>query len=186
LRAWDRQGLPPIGVSVNVSARQFAFPELVDSVEAAVDASGLAPGRLELEVTQSTLADPDGAQDTLRRLRDIGVGVAIDDFGTGFSSLAYLNRLPISAIKLDRSFVSPLGDDLHAADTVTAVIGLAHQLELSTVAEGVENERQAGFLQAQGCDRLQGFGVCRPMPSHTASGWLGERARTVAATPADA
>ncbi|HEY2637067.1 MAG TPA: GGDEF domain-containing response regulator, partial [Solirubrobacteraceae bacterium] len=138
MKAWDRQGLPHIGVSVNVSARQFASPSLVPAVEDALVATGLEPSRLELEVTESMLADPDGTSRTLARLRSIGVRVAIDDFGTGFSSLAYLRRFPIDTIKIDRSFVSPLGEDVHAADIVTAIIGLAHQLELGTVAEGVE------------------------------------------------
>ncbi len=111
---------------------------------------------------------------------------AIDDFGTGFSSLAYLRRLRadganlISTIKIDRSFVSDLGEDAHAGGVVTAILSHTRELELATVAEGVETETQAGFLREQGCDTLQGYRICRPLPADEASAWLGEHAAATA------
>ena len=146
-----------------------------------MNACGIAAERLELEVTESTLADPDRTIDTLNALCRLGVRVAIDDFGTGYASLAYLRRFRaegdlVHTLKIDRSFVADLGEDEHAAGIVTAILGLARGLDLRTVGEGVETERQAGFLREQGCDDLQGFRICRPLPTDEASAWLGAHA----------
>jgi EAL domain-containing protein (putative c-di-GMP-specific phosphodiesterase class I)/GGDEF domain-containing protein/CheY-like chemotaxis protein len=181
LRAWDRAGMAPIGMAVNVSPRQFASPNLVPTVEQALSACGIAAERLELEVTESTLADPDRTMGTLSALGRLGVRVAIDDFGTGYASLAYLRKFRaegdlVHTIKIDRSFVADLGEDEHAGGIVTAILGLARGLDLRTVGEGVETERQAGFLREQGCDDLQGFRICRPLPTDEASAWLGTHA----------
>ena len=143
---------------VNLSARQFEQASLVDDVAAALAASGLQPGRLCLELTESLLLpDFTVAVQTLTRLRELGVSIALDDFGTGYSSLAYLKRLPIDVIKLDRSFVGGLPDDPYDLAIVQAVATMARRIGLDIVAEGVETRAQADSLRACGVERAQGF-----------------------------
>ncbi len=170
LRAWRDAGLAPPRCSVNVSARQFAHPTLVDEVHSALDAAGLDANALEIEVTESSLmADPDRAQQSLKRLQALGVHIAVDDFGTGHSSLAYLKRFPAQTLKIDRSFVSGLPLDRDDAAITRAVIVLAHSLDMRVVAEGVETSSQLRFLAEAGCDEVQGFLLGRPMgPEHLA------------------
>jgi diguanylate cyclase (GGDEF)-like protein len=156
-RTWQRQGLPRFTVAVNLSPRQFVGESLIDDVRSALAASGLAASDLELEVTESmVMNDPDQAVDTLRRLKDLGIRVAIDDFGTGYSSLAYLKRFPIDSVKVDRSFVEDIPQDLDSMAIAQAVIAMAHNLRLKVVAEGVESEAQVSFLRGEGCDEMQG------------------------------
>ena len=153
------------GVSVNLSARQLSRPELADVVAGALEASGLAPGALTLEVTETALMEhPDRAQETLCRLRDLGVRLAIDDFGTGYSSLLYLRRLPVDVLKIDRTFVGGLTTDEDDAAIVRAVIGLAHSVGVTVVAEGVETEEQSSTLRDLRCDFAQGYLWGRPAP----------------------
>jgi EAL domain-containing protein (putative c-di-GMP-specific phosphodiesterase class I) len=170
LRAWRDAGLAPPRCSVNVSARQFAHPTLVDEVRSALAAAGLDADALEIEVTESSLmADPDRAQQSLKRLQALGVHIAVDDFGTGHSSLAYLKRFPAQTLKIDRSFVSGLPLDRDDAAITRAVIVLAHSLDMRVVAEGVETSSQLSFLVEAGCDEVQGFLLGRPMgPEHLA------------------
>ncbi len=157
-REWLDAGLPPVRLSVNVSAVQFRSPGLSASVAAALAASGLEPGWLELEITEGCLMeDATAARTTLEALRTHGVSIAIDDFGTGYSSLAYLKHFPIQRLKIDRSFVSGLPGDASDAAIARAIVHLAQSLHLETVAEGVETAAQRDFLAGLGCESAQGW-----------------------------
>ena len=167
--AWNRdragRGLDPLKMSVNVSAHQLLQPGFPTTVRTALAIAGLPPGQLTLEITETVLVD--GAHRAavhLRELADLGVTLSLDDFGTGYSSLAYLRRFPIDLIKIDRSFVSGLGRS-HADETIVrAIIGLAHNLERTVLAEGIETAEQAQRLRAMGCDYGQGYHYGRPLP----------------------
>ena len=153
----------PLRVGVNVSSHQLRHGDLLEVVRGALGASGLPPERLELEITESAFVDDFGAAaETLGALRRLGVRIALDDFGTGFSTLSNLMRLPIDALKIDRSFVRAIETDEHARTVIAAVIGIAHRLRLTVVAEGVENEAQASFLRGERCHVFQGYWVGRP------------------------
>jgi diguanylate cyclase (GGDEF)-like protein len=155
----------PIGVAVNLSARQIADPQLVGSISAALRTSGLDAGTLRLELTESTLIeDTESVERTLQSLKELGARLVLDDFGIGFSSLGYLKRLPLSAIKLDRSFVEHLTEDSDDAAIVHAVTEMAQALNISVVAEGVETEEQLQAVRALGCGYAQGFYFARPVP----------------------
>ena len=172
--AWAN-GLPDsdaLLISVNLSARQFRHAELHRAVEAALTRSGLPAGRLELEITESSLIDPKMNVATMDRLKRLGARLTVDDFGTGYSSLSYLKRFPIDRLKIDASFVRDVADDQDDAEIVTAIIGLAHNLDLRVVAEGVETEAQLEFLSRKNCDEIQGYLVARPMPGADAATWL--------------
>jgi diguanylate cyclase (GGDEF)-like protein len=166
LVAWRRQGAfggQPVRVSINVSARQFAQPDLVESVAAVLARTGAPPGGVALELTESVLMeDPAGAERMLHRLRALGVGLHLDDFGTGYSSLRYLQRFPLDMLKIDRSFVSGLGTRSGDGEIVRAIIGLARSLAIEVVAEGIETEAQLGWLQAVDCHYGQGYLFARP------------------------
>jgi len=154
-----------IAVSVNLSGRQLARPDVVHTVRRALDATGLPPERLCLEVTESVLLDDsDGTSSTLFALRDLGVRLSIDDFGTGYSSLAYLKRFPFDELKIDQTFVMGLGIPGRDEAIVAATIEMAHALGLQVAAEGVEDARQLTALTRLGCDRAQGFHIARPAP----------------------
>ena len=156
-RAWQRQGMRRFPVAVNLSPLQFADETLLDDIKSALAESGLEASDLELEITESMLMDdPEQAIDMLRRLKGLGIHVAIDDFGTGYSSLAYLKRFPIDSVKVDRSFVEDIPQDVDSMAIAQAVIAMAHSLRLKVVAEGVENEAQLSFLRSEGCDEIQG------------------------------
>ncbi|GAB4352947.1 MAG: hypothetical protein Kow006_17840 [Gammaproteobacteria bacterium] len=163
--AWHREGLPAVTVSVNVSALQLAHPGFVECVARVLEESGLPPGHLELEITESALIhNAESAAEKLHRLRDLGVHCSIDDFGTGYSSLSYLRMLPIHALKVDRSFVRQLWRDPGNATITTAVISMARDLGLRVVAEGVETAEDAAYLQQKRCHEIQGYFVARPLP----------------------
>ncbi len=163
----------PLRVAVNLSAIQFRSAAVLDLVDEALQESGLAPHRLELEITESALIeDHESAQATLSALRSRGVRVAMDDFGTGYSSLAYLKRFPMDKLKIDGMFVRSLGSDSDAQAVVTAIISLARALRLDTTAEGVEVPEQMVMLKALGCDDVQGFLVARPMPGADVAAYL--------------
>ena len=159
-RTWQRQGVRRFPVAVNLSPRQFS-ESLLDDVKAALDASGLAPADLELEITESmVMNNPEQAVNLLQQLKDLGIRVAIDDFGIGYSSLAYLKRFPIDSVKVDRSFVEDIPEDVNSMAIAQAVIAMAHSLRLKVVAEGVESAAQLGFLRGEGCDEIQGHYFC--------------------------
>jgi EAL domain-containing protein (putative c-di-GMP-specific phosphodiesterase class I) len=162
-------------VAVNISAHQLADPHLAFDVSEAISASGIAPGRLCLEVTESGLMDATVAARTLRGLKAVGVTIAIDDFGTGYSSLSRLKRFPVDFLKIDQSFVAGLGRDPEDDAIVTAIIGLANSLGLQVVAEGIETPAQLTFLTRRGCDLGQGFLWSPPVPELDAAGLASRR-----------
>lgn len=166
MAAWRNEGFALQHVAVNLSAHQLRSPELLSQVRDAIAEFDLAPGVLELEITESVaMEDPERAIDQLRALRDSGVELAIDDFGTGYSSLAYLKMLPIHTLKLDRAFVRDIETDENDAAISAATLALARNLGLRVVAEGVETEAQRRFLSEHACDLLQGYLFGRPEPA---------------------
>ncbi len=173
LADWRRSGVAPEGlhVAVNLSVRQATRPDLTDTVALALLDAGLPPQALALEVTESVLIEADAAMvRQLERIRDMGVRLGIDDFGTGYSSLTYLKKLPVSFVKIDRSFVSGLVHDPSDREIVTAVIRLGQALGLVTVAEGVEDLAQLAILGDLGCDQAQGYLFGRPSPGPPTGG----------------
>ncbi len=164
--AWQRAGLRPVTVAVNLSARQFRQPELVELIRTILAESGLAPQWLELEITESTLMDQAGETlARLRQLKEMGIRLAVDDFGTGYSSLSFLRRFPMDRLKIDQSFVRDICIDRDGAAMVSAIIDLACNLGLEPLAEGVESEEQLQALQAAGCKLCQGYYFSRPVPA---------------------
>jgi diguanylate cyclase (GGDEF)-like protein len=172
--AWDRAGAPPLTLAVNMSARQLREPGFTDDVLRALALSGLAPERLELELTESVLMeDVAGAVAFMQAVRALGVRLSIDDFGTGYSSLAYLQNFPINQLKVDRSFVQLLPQ--RGETVIHAILALAHGFGLSVVAEGVEEQRQLDWLRAAGCEMGQGFLLGKPVPPQEfAARYLGQ------------
>ena len=155
--AWQQAGVPVVPVAVNLAAKQFLHHDIGEVFERALQA-GISSALLEIEVTESdAMREPEQVIAMLRRLKARGIGAAIDDFGTGYSSLAYLKRLPVDALKIDRSFVTGLPEDREDVSIARAVIGMAHSLGLRVIAEGVENPLQRAFLVKEGCDELQGY-----------------------------
>ena len=162
--AWQAMGLPPFSVAVNLSARQFNDPQLAADIREALNETGLDPRLLELEITESMMVDQhERALETLRLVKAMGVQVSIDDFGTGYSSLARLQKFPIDALKIDRSFIGDIAGDPDDAAITTAIIAMAHSLRLRVIAEGVETREQAQFLRERGCDEMQGYFFSRPV-----------------------
>ncbi len=169
----------PLGISVNLSARQLNDPHFESIVQSALSDSGLAPERLMLEITESLVVEDDQqAIRVLSRILDMGVGIALDDFGTGYSSLNYLQRLPITSLKIDRSNVTAAESDPASAAILLAVIQLAGRLSLDVVAEGVETESQVAMLQEYGCSQVQGFWFSRPLPGEQLARMLAEDFQT--------
>jgi EAL domain-containing protein (putative c-di-GMP-specific phosphodiesterase class I) len=164
VREWDEAELH-LDVAVNLSARSFLDAQLAVEIPRLLERRGVEATRLELEITESMLMlDPGRAKATLDRLSAIGLSLSVDDFGTGYSSLANLKRLPVDGIKIDKSFVMDMAHDASDAAIVHSTIGLAHNLGLRVVAEGVENQESWRVLRDQGCDLAQGFHVSRPLP----------------------
>ncbi|WP_016875503.1 putative bifunctional diguanylate cyclase/phosphodiesterase [Chlorogloeopsis fritschii PCC 9212] len=177
-RAWQLAGISPIRISVNLSARQFEQPNLVEVVRQILEETGLEPSYLELEVTESFLmSDIQRSVQILQQLRELGICLALDDFGTGYSSLNYLKRLPINMLKIDRSFVQDVTSNPDSAAVTDAIIALAKSLRLNITAEGVETQDQLDYLQIRGCDEGQGFYFSRPVPVDTITQMLKESSR---------
>lgn len=175
-REWRERG-HDVRVAVNLSARHLMDEGCAAQIEQQLVTHGVAPSALELEITESAIiADPERARATLDRIRDLGVGLAIDDFGTGFSSLSHLKRLPLNALKIDLSFVRQMLASPPDRAIVESTIHLAHDLGLSVVAEGIEDEATLAALRAHGCDEGQGFAIGRPMAAPDASAWLAANA----------
>jgi len=173
LRVWQERGAAPLSVAVNISPRQFRDRQFARSVRTITHAAGVDPRHIELEITEGYLMeDPEEASRVLAGLREAGLRVSVDDFGTGYSSLSYLTRFPLTALKIDRSFVRKLGEEQSAEVLVRAIIDLAHNLGFEVVAEGVETERQLAFLRAHGCDQAQGYLLGRPEPEQAISARL--------------
>jgi diguanylate cyclase (GGDEF)-like protein len=166
LKAWQSTRSEIAAVSVNLSARQFRQQDLDARITGIVAAAGVDPALVELEITESQLvADPDHGIRLMRALCDAGLRIAIDDFGTGYSSLAYLTRFPVSALKIDRSFVREMSRDKNDATIVRTIIEMAHSLDFTVIAEGVETEEQASLLQLLRCEQAQGYLFMAPVPA---------------------
>jgi diguanylate cyclase (GGDEF)-like protein/PAS domain S-box-containing protein len=164
--AWQRAGLPPISVSVNLSPIQFRHAGLVNAVAIALQQANLAPPYLELELTESfVMHDAERINVAMQSLKSLGVNISVDDFGTGYSSLSYLKRFPVDRLKVDKSFVRDIDTDPDDAAIVRAIITLGHALGLKVVAEGVETRAHHDFLKKHGCDELQGYYFSRPIPA---------------------
>jgi EAL domain-containing protein (putative c-di-GMP-specific phosphodiesterase class I) len=165
-RRWVGQGLKPLPVALNVSPVQLRHRDFVNTVMEAAREADRANGVLDLEITESVIMENfDETIHKLQILRSAGVSVAVDDFGTGYSSLAYVARLPIRGLKIDRSFVTNMTQSQESLAIVRSVISLAHSLKLEVIAEGVETEQQAAILEELSCDQLQGYLFSRPVPS---------------------
>jgi EAL domain-containing protein (putative c-di-GMP-specific phosphodiesterase class I) len=164
-KAWQHAGFGRLRTAVNLSARQFAEPDLVQTVVGVLDETGLLPGCLEIELTESlVMANVDLGLRTMHELRTLGVQLSIDDFGTGYSSLSYLKRFPVNSLKIDQSFVRDIAVHPDDAAMVGAIISLAHGLRMQVIAEGVETEAQLNYLRLRGCDEIQGHYFSRALP----------------------
>jgi diguanylate cyclase (GGDEF)-like protein/PAS domain S-box-containing protein len=172
-KAWQDAGLSRVPVAVNVSARQFRQAGFVQEVRGALEASGLAPQYLELELTESLMMqNVDGVIAAMRQLKEGGVRLSIDDFGTGYSSLSYLRRFPLDYLKIDRSFVRDMLHDAPGSAIVRSMITLGHSLGCRIIAEGVETSDQLGYLTQEGCDEIQGYLCSGPVPGEQAGEML--------------
>jgi diguanylate cyclase (GGDEF)-like protein len=165
-RLWLQSGYKPGKMGVNISARQFRKIGLAETVAKILHETSLSPDQLVLEVTEScAMEDVDYTKKLLHDLKDLGVSIALDDFGTGYSSLSYLKRFPVDMLKIDRSFIKGIQTNANDRAITSAIIALAHCLQLEVVAEGVENEEQLGFLRAEKCDDIQGYHFSQPLPN---------------------
>ena len=173
---WQRAGLPQIPVAVNVSGVQFQRQDLASVVRRKLNATGLTPSLLHIEITETVIVSArERAVALLAQLRELGVRLALDDFGTGYSSLSYLKNFPIDTLKIDRSFVSEMLTDSTTASIIEAIISMTRVLGLSVIAEGVEDQAQFKFLQEIGCDAVQGFYLSKPVPAAEFAALLGDR-----------
>ena len=174
-KAWQQAGLPPITVAVNLSARQFDRQGLESSVMEILSETGLEPGYLELELTESiVMKEPGKSRDILEGLRAHGIGISIDDFGTGYSSLSQLKHFPFDKLKIDKSFVDELTSNPDDAAIVSIIIAIAKSFKLSAIAEGVETQEQMQHLQLNGCDEMQGYFFSRPVSADDVGRLLGD------------
>jgi EAL domain-containing protein (putative c-di-GMP-specific phosphodiesterase class I) len=165
-KAWIDAGLPPVAMAVNLSARQFLHHDIVALVESALKQTGLPPGLLELELTETLIArDVEKVAATIERLHSAGVRFSIDDFGTGYSNLSQLQRFRVDRLKIDQTFVRNLHAGRNDAAIALAIISLARALDLKVIAEGVETAEQCAFLRKHGCDEIQGYYFSRPVPA---------------------
>ena len=177
-KQWSHDGMS-IPVSVNVSARSFQNPRLLEKIEWALEEADVSGECLEIEITEATLMqDLDHAADVLNRLSESGVTIAIDDFGTGYSSLSYLKRLPIHTLKIDQSFILDVAFDRQDVAIVRSIIDLGHNLGYKVVAEGVETSMAWDVLNSLGCDTAQGFHISKPLSENHFSSWLAESSHT--------
>ena len=176
-KIWQKAGLPPVRMAVNLSARQFRRKNLVEVIRRSLAHSSLEPSLLELEITEGTAMDKaDSTVRILNDLKSIGVKVSIDDFGTGYSSLSYLKRFPIDVLKIDRTFVKEIHTQPDSQAIVKAILAMARSLTLSAIAEGVETHEELEFLKRNGCDAVQGYYFSPPVPALDATRLL-EQAR---------
>jgi diguanylate cyclase (GGDEF)-like protein/PAS domain S-box-containing protein len=175
---WQRAGLPPIRMAVNLSARQFVAGSLVRVVAEALDKHRLEARWLDLEITEGLLlASSEQVTESMTRLKNMGVGLSLDDFGTGYSSLSYLRSFPVQRLKIDRSFIHDITTDAGSANIVASIIALSQKMDLEVVAEGVETEEQRRYLQRQGCHEIQGFLFSPALPANEIESMLRARRR---------
>jgi diguanylate cyclase (GGDEF)-like protein len=177
-KEWQEEhpGIAPLLMSVNLSARQLRRPGLATTIEEILQRTGLEARCLSLDITETVYIKAlEGNTGALDHLKKLGVKISIDDFGVGYSSLAYLKRLPADVLKIDKSFVKGLGEDIEDTAIVGMVIELAHTLGMEVIAEGVESSEQAALLEELGCDMAQGFNFAEPLPAEEASAFLAEK-----------
>ncbi|WP_018932504.1 sensor domain-containing protein [Gracilibacillus lacisalsi] len=172
VKQWQQEDRMLFPISVNLSIRQFYQTDLIPVVQNIIQEVGIEPKYLELEITESMAMDVDTASSVLHELKKIGVKIAIDDFGTGYSSLSYLKKFPIDHLKIDQSFIQDISENSDDEDIVSAIIMLAHNLKMRTIAEGVETEAHLKFLKKQQCDALQGYYFSRPLEPQAFEEWL--------------
>ena len=164
---WQRAGLRPVRVAVNLSVRQFRSGDLLEEIDAALADMSLSASSLELEITESmVMDDPEGVISLLGKIRDRGIHLSLDDFGTGHSSLAYLKRFPLDCVKIDRAFIKDTPDNTDDVVIARTIVAMAKSLGLATVAEGVETAEQLELLKNMGCDQIQGYFFSRPLPAN--------------------
>jgi diguanylate cyclase (GGDEF)-like protein/PAS domain S-box-containing protein len=182
--AWQRQGLPPVCMAVNLSARQFADPFLLHDIAEVLHDTGMAPHLLELEITEGmVIQHPEKAVKLLGEIKALGVRLAIDDFGTGYSSLGQLKNFPIDTLKVDRSFIRDIPTDSDDRAITEAIIAMGKTLSLTVVAEGVENVEQETFLRQHACDEMQGYLISKPVPAPQFAELLRHRTAAAATPP---
>jgi EAL domain-containing protein (putative c-di-GMP-specific phosphodiesterase class I) len=182
VKMWQKRIDPDLTVAVNLSARQFQQANIVEEIARTLEETDLDAESLELEITESNaMQNAENTIYTLRELKALGVRIAMDDFGTGYSSLNYLKRFPIDILKLDQSFVREVNHDATDAAIVSAVISMAHSLDLKVIAEGVETEEQLAFLTKQRCDRIQGYLFSAPLAPDQLEAYLLQRKSSIAA-----
>ncbi|MBS3933019.1 MAG: bifunctional diguanylate cyclase/phosphodiesterase, partial [Truepera sp.] len=182
LRRWLDEELVAVPVAINLSAKELGQPDIVQKIRRRLQEAGLPPHYLEIEITESAaMSEVEQTAGALDALQALGVNIAIDDFGTAYSSLNYLKRLPVQALKIDRSFVAELNESATAQDTavIRAIIGLGQSYDLTVVAEGVETEFQRASLQRMGCRYGQGYLFARPVPAAEIRAWLSGPGSTV-------
>jgi EAL domain-containing protein (putative c-di-GMP-specific phosphodiesterase class I) len=183
LRAWQDRvpALAGITLSVNVSGRQFRRNEIVEMLARVVREAGVDPRFIAVEVTESVLMDDvEASAAKLSRLRDMGIQIHVDDFGTGYSSLSYLHRFPITAVKIDRSFVAGLPGHHESEEVIKAIVSIAESLDFDVIAEGIEQKAQAEKLQELRCRYGQGFHLARPLAADDVVKWVEAKPRSVA------
>lgn len=165
-KKWQLEWNQPLRISVNISAQQFQQPHFEEMVNKILKETGLSPQFLELEITENSLVqNSKSTMTTLHKIKDLGVSISIDDFGTGYSSLSYLKHFPINILKIDRSFISEMNENVHNAAIAKSIITLGQSLQCRVIAEGVETENELTFLLENGCDEVQGFLFSKPMPA---------------------
>jgi EAL domain-containing protein (putative c-di-GMP-specific phosphodiesterase class I) len=165
-KAWQDAGLPPVNISVNMSARQFKEGDLVSRVVSALQRSGMDAKFLELELTESLIMqDVEASIATMKKLQGLGVQLSIDDFGTGYSSLSALKSFPVVRLKIDKSFIDDLATNENDRAVAGAVISLGQKLNMRVIAEGVETDEQVAFLCDNNCDEMQGYHFSKPIPA---------------------
>ena len=165
---WSAQGLNPPKLSVNLSVKQVRYPDLLDGIHNILEESEIDPRHLKLEITESSLMQNiDESLLRLNKIRELGIDLAIDDFGTGYSSLNYLRQLPITDVKIDKSFIQDIASGQDGETIIRTVIAMAKNLRLGVIAEGVETEQQLEFLRDNACDQYQGYHYMKPVDAQT-------------------
>jgi EAL domain-containing protein (putative c-di-GMP-specific phosphodiesterase class I) len=183
-KAWQRAGLPPVPVAVNLSSIEFRQRNFIAEVQQVLAETRLDPQYLAFELTESMLMDDTADMlRTLEALKMIGVKLSIDDFGTGHSSLKHLKSFPIDKLKIDRTFVRDTPEDADDVAITGAIIDLARNMEITSIAEGVERPEQLEFLKSRGCEEVQGFAICAALPAEELALWLARRAEALSALP---
>ena len=185
-REWQKlyPQTPPLQVSVNISPKQFMQRDLIDQISLALDSGGLSPASLKVEITEGmVMQNVESTMQMLGQLQALGVAISLDDFGTGYSSLSYLHRFPISTLKIDQSFVSSMSNNQESLEIVRTILGLARNLKMEVIAEGVETLEQARELKAMNCEYGQGFYFSRALNAQSAVGLLSSDSTNEAPLP---